>query len=281
MIPTSAEIAYFLELYQTKHVSRAAMRLGITQPTLTISLKRIEEKLGVSLFYRTKQGMIPTPSAVSFYARAKSLIECWGEIRDIVGASKNEIEGTFRVGCHQSVGAFTTPTLFRNLTLEAPRISINLVHDFSRKITERIVSYDIDIGYVVNPPKHPDLVLKKIATDKLAFWKKRGVQNLPKRIFANGNRKQVEELLGKTYSRYFQGWHIVESSSLELIRTLTHLGLGIGVIPERVANADAMDLVLFDKDLPTRPDEIFLAYRKEVLASKAGRELLRLATFHL
>lgn len=281
MMPSPTEIIYFIEIYHIRHVSKAAMRLGVTQPTLTQSLKRLEDKIGTSLFFRTKQGVIPTPSAVLFYNRAKTLKEYWDHIQNDVFSANTEIEGSFIVGCHQSVGAYTIPPLVRNITAEAPKISINLVHDFSRKITEQIVSYDIDIGYVINPPKHPDLVLKKIGADRVTFWKKKGLQNIPKKIYADGSRAQIEDLLGKTFHKHFQGWSLISSTSLELIRTMTIQGLGVGILPERVAGSDHSDLVIYDKNLPSRPDEIYLAYRKEVLSSKAGRELLRLASFQL
>lgn len=281
MIPSATEINHFIEIYQIRHISKAAMRLGITQPTLTQSLKRLEDKIGTPLFYRTKQGVVPTPNAALFYSRAKTLKDDWDNIQSDLLDSLTEIEGSFIVGCHQSVGAYTMPNLMRNLNNEAPKILINLIHDFSRKITEQIVSYDIDIGYVVNPPKHPDLVLKKLGHDRVTFWKKKGLQNIPRKIYADGSRAQIEDLLGKTFNKNFQGWALVSSTSLELIRTMTYQGLGVGILPERVAGIDHADLVLYDKNLPYRPDEIYLAYRKEVLSSKAGRELIRLATFNL
>ncbi len=281
MIPSPTEIQYFLELYHVKHVSKAAMRLGVTQPTLTQSLQRLELKLGASLFFRTKQGVIPNKNAVQFYSKAKVLKDCWDEIHTGVTVAHTQLEGSFLVGCHQSVGAYTIPTLTKRINEEAPRIGINLVHDFSRKITSGVVAYEIDLGFVVNPPKHPDLVMKKLGDDKVTFWKQRGAKNLPKNIFADATRIQVEELLGKTFKKHFEGWNIIQSSSLELVRTLTKQGLGIGVLPERVAKVDDAALTLFREDFPSRPDEIYLIYRKEVLSSRAGKELVRLATFPL
>lgn len=281
MIPTPTEINYFLEVYQTRHISKSAMRLGITQPTLTQSLQKLEEKLKTVLFHRTKQGVIPTASAGIFYSRAKALNEAWGEIQEDVQSTTMEIAGTFTVGCHQSVGAYTAPKLLRNIEKDAPKLNVNFVHDFSRKITEMIVSYEVDLGYVVNPQKHPDLVFKKLGDDKVTFWKKKGLEDLPKKIFADGRRAQVEDLLGKTYRKHFSDWKVIESTSLELVRTLVAQGLGIGILPERVAHAENKDLVVYDKSLPSRPDEIYLVYRKEVMASNAGRELLRLAAFPL
>lgn len=107
---------------------------------------------------------------------------------------------------------------------------------------------------------------------------KKGQSDPPKLIFADVSRTQVEDLLGKTYRRYFVEWHVMGSTSLELIRTFINQGLGIGVLPERVANAEGKTLEVYNPQLPSRPDEIFLTYRKEVLSSRAGKEFLRLAT---
>jgi LysR family transcriptional regulator, cell division regulator len=281
MLATSNELEYFVEVYQTRHVSKAAIRLGVTQPTLTLSLQKLEEKLGTKLFHRTKQGVVPTEQGTLFYRKAQSLMDLWGEVYKGLQRSNSEIVGRFKIGCHASVGAYVLPKFFEHLHREAPGIEIDLVHDFSRKITEQVVSYTIDLGFVVNPARHPDLVLKKLGDDRVLFWKKRGATTLPKKIFADVNLIQMQEILGKTHGKELKGWDLISTSSLELIRTLTLSGQGIGILPERVAKADGADLVPFDSKLPVYEDKIFVTYRKDVLASKAGRELVRLSSIEL
>lgn len=281
MIATPTELIHFIEIYQIKHISKAALRLGVSQPTLTQSLGRLEDKLGIPLFHRTKQGVVPTAQATRFYHQAKTLLDCWADVEKDVHTSQNEIAGHFTVGCHPSVGAYTLPQLMRRLSEKAPKIEISLTHDMSRKITEGVVSHQIDVGYIVNPARHPDLVLKKIGDDRVTFWKKKGATNLPQTLFADRNREQVEHLLGKTSYKQFRGWKLISTTNLELIRTMTRQGLGVGILPERVASVDGADLVMYDSNLPHRSDEIFLAYRPELLKSKAGQELVRLANFQL
>jgi DNA-binding transcriptional LysR family regulator len=281
MLATSTEIEYFVEVYQTRHISKAAIRLGVTQPTLTLSLQKLEDKLGTKLFHRTKQGVVPTEQGTVFYRKANTLLDSWSEVHRGIQHSSNEVVGRFKVGCHQSVGAYTLPRFLDHLHNHAPGIEIELAHDFSRKITEAVISYTMDIGFVVNPTRHPDLVLKKLGEDRVLFWKKRGAGQLPKRILADVNLFQMQDILGKTHSKEFRGWKLISTSSLELIRTLTLSGQGIGILPERVAKADGADLVPYDPRLPIYEDKIFLAYRKDVLSSKAGRELVRLASFEL
>jgi DNA-binding transcriptional LysR family regulator len=281
MLATSTEIEYFVEAYQTRHVSKAAIRLGVTQPTLTLSLQKLEDKVGAKLFHRTKQGVVPTEQGTLFYRKSLALLDCWDEVHKGIQKSTREIFGRFKVGCHQSVGAYTLPKFLDQIHKQAPGIEIELTHDFSRKITERVVSYNIDIGFVVNPTRHPDLVLKKLGDDRVLFWKKRGASQLPGKIFADRNLTQMQDILGKTQSKDFKDWKLISTPSLELIRTLTLSGQGIGILPERVAKADGSDLVPYDSNLPTYEDKIFLAYRKDVLSSKAGKELIRLASFEL
>ncbi len=281
MLATSTEIEYFVEVYQTRHISKAAIRLGVSQPTLTLSLQKLEEKLDTKLFHRTKQGVVPTEQGTLFYRKSHTLLDCWGEVRKGIYRSTTEIFGRFKIGCHPSVGAYVLPMFLNNLHTQAPGIEVELVHDFSRKITEGVVSYHVDIGFVVNPIRHPDLVLKKLGDDRVLFWKWRGNGTLPKRIFADVNLIQMQDILGKTHSKEFQGWSLISTSSLELIRTLTLNGQGIGILPERVAKAEGADLVPYDSNLPTYDDKIFLTYRKDVLSSKAGRELIRLASIEL
>ncbi|MGZ3775045.1 MAG: LysR family transcriptional regulator [Pseudobdellovibrionaceae bacterium] len=281
MLATPSEIEYFIEVYQTRHVSKAAIRLGVSQPTLTISLQRLEEKLGVKLFHRTKQGVVATEQGTLFYKKAHSLIDSWNDLHHDLGQSITALQGHFKIGCHQSVGAYTLPRLLQNLQKHAPGIEIELIHDFSRKITERVVSYDIDLGFVVNPVRHPDLVLKKMGEDRVLFWRAKDTESPPKRIFADVNLAQIQDVLGKTHSKEFKNWKLIHSSSLELIRTLTLTGQGVGILPERVAKADGAELVPYDSKLPVFEDKIFVAYRKDVLSNRAGRELVRLASFVL
>ena len=130
MIANPNEILHFVEIYKTKHITKAAIRLGITQPSLTQSLKKLEEKIGAALFLRTKQGVVATREGTLFHAKAQKLLESWREVQDGIRHSNQELEGRFRVGCHASVGTYTLPLFFQNLNQFAPKIQIDLIHDF-------------------------------------------------------------------------------------------------------------------------------------------------------
>lgn len=276
-LPTPTELRYFLEVYQTRHISNAALRLGISQPTLTHALQSLEIKLGAGLFRRTRQGALPTESGHRLHGQARNLIDHWEGITTAVRNTTDELSGRFRLGCHESVGAYTLPQLYQRLDAQAPRIELLLTHDLSRKITERVIAYELDLGFVVNPTRHPDLVLKKIGTDDFCFWKAGKSQPIPKRIYANLELAQTQALLKKSLSKHFPDWNVVHTGSFELTRTLISNGLGVGILPARIAAIDP-GLERHDVNLPVFQDEIFLAYRRELLANRAGKTLVGLAT---
>ena len=266
MMPTETELRHFEELYRTRHFARAAIRIGISQPTLTQSIQRLEEKIEASLFVRTKQGCVPTRAAEVLLKRSKQLLSDWKDLgQDLRDLAGGEASGRFTIGCHASVGTYVLPPFLTRLRATAPAVEVSLIHDSSRKILEKLIAYEIDLAFIVNPVRHPDLVLKRIGADEFGFWKAEGLKSteVPKTLIFDPDLLQVQSLLerGKaltheklaTFSRLY-------TSSLELNRTLTESGAGVGALPGRIARVGK--LVRFDSALPTFRDEIYVAYRK-------------------
>jgi DNA-binding transcriptional LysR family regulator len=277
MIPTPSELRYFIEVVQTRHLSNAAIRLAVSQPTLTQSIKNLEKKMGARLFHRTRQGTLPTEAGLVLFREAKKLLDQWEALHLGAKRTTRELRGRFRLGCSDSVGTYTLPDLLSRLQDKAPGIEVVLSHEISRKIAERVISFDLDLGIVVNPPKHPDLVLKKIGEDRMSFWKKTGIKEIPDRIFADLQLTQTKELLDQTKESIFCNHQVLDTTSFEIIRALCRRGLGIGILPARIALREP-GLSEAGKSLPSFRDEIFLVYRREVLNSLAGKTLVDLAS---
>ena len=158
MLPPADEITYFIETLQTGSVSRAAERLGLSQPALSQALKRFEERLGTQLLIRSKSGVQPTQAGKQLALRARGLLRDWDMLRTEALRSSQEITGRFTLGCHVSVARYTLTHFLPQLLAKHPLLEIRLEHDLSRRISERVISCEIDFGIVVNPVGHPDLV---------------------------------------------------------------------------------------------------------------------------
>ncbi len=156
-----------------------------------------------------------------------------------------------------------------------PSIEFSLEHDFSRKITEGIISLRLDLGIVVNPVRHPDLVIKKICEDHVGFWKSDKLHpSLEKVLIADENLMQTQNLLQRSKKGETRFTRFIRTSSLELVRELTLQGCGVGVLPGRVAMMNGGKGLEVISDLPTHKDEICLVYRSERREHRTLREVV-------
>jgi len=170
MMPSAADLTYFLEIYETRNISRAAERLGVSQPSLTLAIRRLERDVGAPLFLRSRKGVSPTPAGKQVHSRARLLLQEWEGVRRSARQTHDEVRGRIKVGCHVSVGLYSLSRFLPALLLRYPELEIGLVHDLSRRVTEQVISGNIDVGIVVNPVSHPDLVVQVLCADEVTFW---------------------------------------------------------------------------------------------------------------
>jgi DNA-binding transcriptional LysR family regulator len=260
------EITYFLEGARTGNLSRAAERLGITQPALTMALKRLEESLGVELFHRSKKGVRLTKAGELFQNEAKSLADQWDRLTKVLGRSVDELRGTYSIGCHPSVALYSLPQTLPGMLRDFPELSFELHHDISRKIAERVIKGELDIALVVNPVRHPDLVIKPVAKDEFGFWAAKDANESV--LLCEPDLLQAQHLLRKVKQKFERTVH---SASLEVIASLANSGAGIGLLPGRIARQ--WKNLRHLSELPVFQDEIALLYRAENRRVAAFREL--------
>lgn len=256
MIPSSTDIHYFVAIAETRNLSRASEKLGVVQPTLSQSVKRLEASVGHPLFLREKNGMTLTKTGEAFLTNCRSLLGEWDRIlQDVTGAAK-DCSGTFRLGCHPSVAMYTLGPFLPSV-LKEPKIQIRLEHGLSREMTEKVISRALDFALVINPVHHDDLVLKKLCTDRVGFWRAPGApQDV---VIYDPALRQSQDLLRKITKQTPFGRHLV-SGNLEVVAELAGQGCGVGILPERVA-ARYPRLSPFSSHWFR--DELYLAYRAD------------------
>lgn len=275
MIPSATDLSYFIEVAETGNVSRAAERLGISQPSLSVALQRLEQSVGMALLTRSRKGVALTQAGHQLLAHARRLLQSWEEIRAATMASVTEVRGRYTIGCHVSVALDTLPRFLPRLLTAHPELDIRLKHDLSRRIVEDVVSMKVDIGIVVNPLQHPDLVVHKLCEDEVSFWTvaqdKMAEKSLAEKravLVCDPDLVQTQVLI-KEIRRRREGFvRTVETDSLEVIADLTAYGAGIGLLPARVA-VRAPQRLRRVRGAPVFYDEYCLIYRVENRSVKA------------
>ncbi|MCY4644148.1 MAG: LysR family transcriptional regulator [Bacteriovoracales bacterium] len=255
--PTSWDLRYFQEIAHTANLSRAAERLGVGQPTLSLSLKRLENNLGAKLFLRRNRGLTLTPAGQRLLQESNRLLFHWESIVSEIKKSKTELVGRYSLGCHPSIAICVLKDILREFYVSFPGIEIQLTHGLSRIVCEGVISGTIDFGIVVNPVRHPDLVIHKLARDEVGFWKM--PNSLKDVLIYHPSLIQTQSLLKKIKNKMFFKRSIV-SENLEVIASLSGTGTGIAILPGRVAKAIAPQLKRM-KNTPIYRDEITLVHR--------------------
>ena len=269
MLPSSSDLTYFVEVANTLNVSRAAERLGISQPSLTLAVQRLEGVVGTDLLIRNKRGVILTQAGKQLLVHSRRLLESWEQVKTEALASVNEIQGSYMIGCHPSVALYSLPRFLPDLLEQHPKLEVKLRHDLSRKIAEGVISSTIDLGIVVNPVKHPDLVLHKICEDEVTLWTgpgRREIQDIRSGravLICDPELAQSQWLLKQLRKSDIPISKVLASSSLEVITELVASGCGIGLLPSRVAQFSKTSKLKRVPKAPFYVDEICLMFRME------------------
>ena len=278
MLPSPSDLTYFIEVATVLNLSRAAERLGLSQPSLSLSIQRLEHEIGAQLFIRSKKGVSLTSAGKVLLTSSRELMHKWESIRERALSSETQVKGVVKIGCHPSVALYSLPGFLPQILNQFKELEIQLLHDLSRKIVERIISLEIDLGIVVNPVKHPDLVIHKLCEDEVTYWtasdksfNSNNINSDEKVLICDPDLIQTQSLMKSKKPEYKEFNRYLTSSNLEVVTSLTASGCGIGILPGRVAGLSPNLKRL--QSAPVFKDEICLVFRIENRQTIAVKEL--------
>jgi len=269
MIDNLTDLKYFLEVAKTGNITRASERLGVTQPSITLALKRLEEKTGIILLERSRKGTSLTRQGEGLFQIGERMLIEWERDTRMIAQGQKEPMGQYSLGVHTSVAQYTLGEFLPGLLEKFPELEFNLIHDLSRKITEQVISRSCDLGLVINPIPHPDLVIHKLLADEVTLFKHPAYKGNV--LILDPEIKQSQTLL-KSMRKTFDYKREIHSSSLEVIRHLCECKAGMAILPTRVANLS--DKIKPVANAPTFKDELALIYRVERRTEQSFKELV-------
>lgn len=287
MLVSSNDLYYFTEICNTLNFSRASERIGISQPSLSIAIKRLENIIGTRLFNRNKNGVQMTHAGRRLLSHAKALLQMWETVKSESLASHNEIQGNFSLGVHPSVALHSLSQFLPKILVQHPKLDVQLKHDLSRKILEGIINLSIDLGIVVNPIRHPDLIIQKLYDDKVTFWhakKHHSIESLSLKdsiLIGDPDLMQTQWLLKSLNRQRLKFNRFITSNNLEVIANLTANHAGIGILPTKVALYHHAGMLHAIPKAPVYNDEICLVYRHENRDIKGLQVIINAIKFHL
>lgn len=264
------DIKYFITICETLNITRASEIIGISQPALSYSIKRLENELGGKLLIRLKNGIQLSKLGEEFKIRSRRLLYEWEQAQNLANPELGLIQGSYTIAVHPSVALYTLEGFIPKLQSEFPGLSFNFIHGLSREMTEKVISWEADFGIVVNTIKHPDLVISELCHDEVTIFHTKNAQD---KLIYDEDLAQSQYLLKKIGKKMnFTG--ALRSSNLEVVAKLTSLGLGYGLLPTRVASQYKHLKKL--SGAPIFKDEISLIYRPEKHNNLVSKKIIQI-----
>jgi len=265
------DLKYFKIISETLNVTRASEIIGISQPALSYSLKRLESEFGAKLVVRLKSGVQLTKLGDEFKVRVNRLINEWESSQKIFSEEGKDSTGEFTIGIHPSVALGILDKTLLEFGKSYPRINFKLVHGISREMTQKVINWEVDFGIVVNPIRHPDLVIKELGKDVVTLF---STKKCAAKLIYDPSLTQSHFILKGFQKEKFKIEGYIHSGSLELVAKLASNSLGYGLLPTSVArnykNLKAL------KNAPEFKDTICLVYRKEKHQSASSQKIISL-----
>ncbi|MFV8751493.1 LysR family transcriptional regulator [Nannocystaceae bacterium ST9] len=275
-----ASLRYFRQIARVGSMTAAARDLGLTQPSLSSSMRRLEEDLGATLFLRHRGGVTLTEAGSELLRHADDIFAALERASLAVHGLERELIGSFLLGCNESLGAYFLPRLFPDLLRGAPKLDVSLRNANSSTIQSEVLDRQVHFGLVVNPIPHPDLVMVPIFRDAVDFFVPAGsgmatLEQAHERIRESplilvGRVPQCGVLATSLAERLVAPKRVLNCGDFELVASLTLANLGVGVLPRRIAMHNRTSLERLHAGLPNFVDDIFLVYRSDLPKTRSA-----------
>ncbi len=148
---TLTELKYIVAVAREKHFGRAAEACFVSQPTLSVAVKKIEEELDVKLFERSANEVTVTPLGEEIVRQAQSVLEQAASIKEIAKRGKDPLSGPLKLGVIYTIGPYLLPDLVRQMITHTPQMPLMLQENFTVKLLEMLRTGEIDCAILAEP----------------------------------------------------------------------------------------------------------------------------------
>ncbi len=279
---TLTELRYIVAVARELHFGRAAAACFVSQPTLSVAVKKLEEELEVTIFERHQHDVTITPVGRQIISQAQEVLEQANAIKLLAEAGKDQLKGNLRLGVIYTIGPYLLPRLIPLINEQAPQLSLIIDEDFTHNLEAKLRQGELDLLIVSMPFDFPAMETQLLYKEPFVVAVAKGHPLARKKsieaddlvnetllLLRAGNcfRDQVIEACpacrGDNLSRS-PIQRTLEGSSIETIRQMVAAGSGVTVLPgTSVQQQHEIDSLLdyrpFARPSPAR--DVVLAYR--------------------
>jgi len=246
---TLTELKYIVAVARERHFGKAADACFVSQPTLSVAVKKLEEELDVKLFERSANEVTVTPLGEEIVRQAQSVLEQAANIKDIAKRGKDPLAGALKLGVIYTIAPYLLPDLVRQVITRTPQMPLMLQENFTVKLLEMLRTGEIDCAILAEPFPDAGLAIAPLYDEPFFAAVPRdhplaqhssvsadALKNETMLLLGNGHcfRDHVLEVCPE-FARFSSNAEGIrksfEGSSLETIKHMVAAGMGITLVP--------------------------------------------------
>lgn len=297
---TLTELRYIVTLSKERHFGRAAEKCFVSQPTLSVAVKKLEGELNVAIFERSKSSVSPTPLGEKIIQQAEKVLAETRILKELAETGKDPLNSPLKVGAIFTIGPYLFPHLVPQVHQLAPQMSLFIEESYTAVLRRQLRDGELDAIIVALPFTEPDVMTRPLYDESFVVVMRKDHElakfdtiqadmltehNLL--LLGEGHcfRDQVLELCpALIQQRNNSVGSVTQGSSLETLKYMVATGLGITVLPESaVGNLDAKIITTRPFASPAPSRTVALAWRAsfprgqaiDLLLDTAGKCLLK------
>ncbi|ACB33882.1 transcriptional regulator, LysR family [Leptothrix cholodnii SP-6] len=282
---TLTELRYIVAVARERHFGRAAEACFVSQPTLSVAIKKLEEELEIKLFERGGSEVSVTPLGEEIVRQAQATLESAASIKEIARRGKDPLAGPLRLGVIYTIGPYLLPELVRKTIERVPQMPLMLQENFTVRLLEMLRTGELDCAILAEPFPDTGLAVAPLYDEPFMVAVPCRHPLAERACISSTELKQETMLLLGTghcfrdhvlevcpeFARFSSDTEGIrksfEGSSLETIKYMVASGMGITVVPQlsipRAGFSDGTPLISyvpFDEPVPTR--RVVLVWRR-------------------
>lgn len=280
---TLNELRYIVAVAQERHFGRAAQASYVSQPTLSVAVKKLEEELGVGLFERGQGEVALTPAGGPIIAQAQRVLEEVDAIKQLASQSKDQLASPLRIGAIYTIGPYLFPYLIPILSRHSQQMPLIIRENFTAVLSEQLKQGDLDVILISFPFEEPGIETRALYDESFSVLLPAGHRLTGEQVISAAQlkdenvlllgvghcfRDQVLEACPDCLQRSHNQENLqrnLEGCSLETIRCMVACGVGVTILPDTAVKHHALPQELlvsrpFSGTIPKR--RVALAWRR-------------------
>ena len=297
---TLTELRYIVTLAKERHFGRAAEKCFVSQPTMSVAVKKLEGELNVAIFERKKSSVSPTPLGEKMIQQAEKILAETRILKELAETGKDQLSSPLKVGAIFTIGPYLFPHLVPQIHQQAPQMSLFIEESYTAVLRRQLRDGELNAIIVALPFTEPDVMTRPLYDESFVVVMRKDhelakLDNIQADMLTEHNllllgeghcfRDQVLELCpALMQQRNNKIGSVTQGSSLETLKYMVATGLGITVLPESaVGNLDAEIITTRPFASPAPSRTVALAWRAsfprgqaiDLLLDTAGKCLLK------